>query len=344
MPRRNGSGLPNLIVLLALGLGAYYTGALDGLLRVLSGKDAPVRPTLIPRPSRPPVPSLPVVTSRSVALPALATLPENGRQGRFQLPFARGRCYRVSQGNHGRYSHFTLSNRYAWDFSMPIGTPVAAAASGRVVSVPSAREGRGKSLVIDHGGGHYTLYAHLSQLKVLPGAAVKAGQTVALSGQDPGLLPHLHYSVVTLYPSLISLSSGFVDSRADSGGIARERVTYCARGGLEARINASTALRTNVFERQGIYLTFAPPANSLVAGETYRLAGTSARPRSPVNYALRSASGRLLASGLTVSGLDGRFSLEVQMPRTIESGTVTQLVFSDPNRMGSAVSARLIER
>ncbi len=75
------------------------------------------------------------------------------------------------------------------------GTPVRAPADG-VIIYSGLREGYGKVLVIDHGFGIRTLFAHNSKLFVNPGDRVKRGETlsyVGSTGQSTG--PHLHYEV-----------------------------------------------------------------------------------------------------------------------------------------------------
>ena len=78
------------------------------------------------------------------------------------------------------------------------GTPVVAAADGTVVfsSAGGWGGGYGTYLMIDHGGGVSTLYAHMSGLAVSQGAAVSAGQVVGYvgsTGDSSG--PHLHFEV-----------------------------------------------------------------------------------------------------------------------------------------------------
>ena len=54
----------------------------------------------------------------------------------------------------------------------------------------------GKLIVIDHGNGIQTYYAHLSQLIVLAGQEVRRGEVIALSGGTGHVTgPHLHYEV-----------------------------------------------------------------------------------------------------------------------------------------------------
>ena len=82
------------------------------------------------------------------------------------------------------------------DFGAPIGAPVAAAASGRV-AYQGLLTTRGMSVIIDHGGGVFTAYHHLSQINVVAGQAVTQGEVIGLVGMT-GLAtgPHLHWELV----------------------------------------------------------------------------------------------------------------------------------------------------
>jgi murein DD-endopeptidase MepM/ murein hydrolase activator NlpD len=75
------------------------------------------------------------------------------------------------------------------------GTPVRATADGRVV-LAGWQGTYGRNVMIDHGHGFSTRYAHNSTILVKPGEKVIRGQIVALSG-DTGTVtaPHLHYEV-----------------------------------------------------------------------------------------------------------------------------------------------------
>lgn len=81
------------------------------------------------------------------------------------------------------------------DIAVPVGTPVRATADGVVISA-GTRSGYGLAVLIDHGYGIQTLYAHNSKLAVKPGAVVVRGQVIAYSG-NTGVStgPHLHYEV-----------------------------------------------------------------------------------------------------------------------------------------------------
>jgi len=80
------------------------------------------------------------------------------------------------------------------DLRAPMGTEVLAANHGRVV-LTGDYFFAGKSLVLDHGGGLYTMYFHLSQFKVDAGAMVHRGDVLALSGMSGRVTgPHLHWA------------------------------------------------------------------------------------------------------------------------------------------------------
>ena len=81
------------------------------------------------------------------------------------------------------------------DFSAPTGTKVYAPGNG-VVSYTGYNFGYGKKVVIDHGFGYKTVYAHLSSSLVKKGQKITRGDVIALSG-NTGIStgPHLHYEI-----------------------------------------------------------------------------------------------------------------------------------------------------
>jgi murein DD-endopeptidase MepM/ murein hydrolase activator NlpD len=81
------------------------------------------------------------------------------------------------------------------DMNAAQGDPIKASAAGRVI-LAGVKGGFGNTVMIDHGGGMVTLYAHQSKLGVSVGQNVKAGQTIGYIGST-GLStgPHLHFEV-----------------------------------------------------------------------------------------------------------------------------------------------------
>jgi len=81
------------------------------------------------------------------------------------------------------------------DLSAPTGTSVHVSADGVVVSAGWSGA-YGKLVVVDHGNGLQTYYAHLSSFLVIPGEEVRRGQVIALSGATGRATgPHMHYEV-----------------------------------------------------------------------------------------------------------------------------------------------------
>jgi len=79
------------------------------------------------------------------------------------------------------------------DLKAALGTEVMAANHGRVVLLGDFFFS-GNSLVLDHGGGLYTVYFHLSEFKVEAGAPVRKGDLIGLSGMTGRVTgPHLHW-------------------------------------------------------------------------------------------------------------------------------------------------------
>jgi len=84
---------------------------------------------------------------------------------------------------------------YGLDFAVPTGTPLLAAAAGRVTLADSFHF-FGNLVVIDHGHGVNTLYAHLSAFEVREGQTVAKGEPIARSGATGRVTgPHLHFSL-----------------------------------------------------------------------------------------------------------------------------------------------------
>jgi hypothetical protein len=141
----------------------------------------------------------PVVEAANQGLSATSALPAVS----FRLPFADGESFRVTQGWNTRYSHNGLA-AFAYDFAMPAGTPVLAAAAGRVSHLHRGSRACGGAgllnqanyITIDHADGTATEYAHLSRVEVRVGDVVAAGQEIGRSGRSgwTGCQAHLHFA------------------------------------------------------------------------------------------------------------------------------------------------------
>jgi murein DD-endopeptidase MepM/ murein hydrolase activator NlpD len=108
--------------------------------------------------------------------------------GPFQLP-VHGEVVTVF-GTHRSYEYHP-----GVDFAVSAGTPVAAPAPGVVVYEGNTPL-HGNTLILDHGAGIYTTYAHLQQFDVDPGQTVRTGDVLANVGST-GLStgPHLHWEL-----------------------------------------------------------------------------------------------------------------------------------------------------
>ncbi|MFC2116057.1 M23 family metallopeptidase [Bacteroidota bacterium] len=86
---------------------------------------------------------------------------------------------------------------YGMDFTAPTGTEVYSTADGSIERIQRSRRGYGNVVVVNHGYGYKTLYAHLNDFnKAWVGKKVKRGDIIAFVGST-GLstAPHLHYEV-----------------------------------------------------------------------------------------------------------------------------------------------------
>lgn len=107
--------------------------------------------------------------------------------------------YRLSSGFGYRRDPFTgRSKRHTGvDFALKPGNPVYSTGDGVVESVKFELFGYGNQIVIDHGFGYKTRYAHMKSIGVAEGMKVKRGECIGLSGNSGRSSgPHLHYEVM----------------------------------------------------------------------------------------------------------------------------------------------------
>lgn len=82
------------------------------------------------------------------------------------------------------------------DIGAPSGTPILAADSGMATVIPDNGNGYGNYIMINHGGGRVTLYAHMSGFAISNGATVSQGQVIGYVGSTGNSTgPHLHFEV-----------------------------------------------------------------------------------------------------------------------------------------------------
>lgn len=103
---------------------------------------------------------------------------------------ASGYGYRI----HPIYK--TRKFHHGMDFSTKSGTPIYATGNGKVTKTKKSRRGYGNHIVIDHGYGYKTLYAHMKKYIVKRGQEVKRGEVIGYVGNTgTSVAPHLHYEV-----------------------------------------------------------------------------------------------------------------------------------------------------
>jgi murein DD-endopeptidase MepM/ murein hydrolase activator NlpD len=139
----------------------------------------------------------PVAGAEAAQLWALtsAARPERLWSGAFRAPVPEVFPRTTGFGDRRDYADGHVAYHAGYDIAAPLGTPAAAAAGG-VVVFAGALPQRGNTIVVDHGWGIATLYAHLSQIEAQVGQPVAPGQPVGLVGST-GLStgPHLHWEV-----------------------------------------------------------------------------------------------------------------------------------------------------
>ncbi len=83
------------------------------------------------------------------------------------------------------------------DFTAPQGTPIYATGDGKIAKVRRSRRGYGNHVIVDHGYGYQTLYAHMTKYIVYRGQKVKRGDIIGYVGSTgTSVAPHLHYEVI----------------------------------------------------------------------------------------------------------------------------------------------------
>lgn len=132
---------------------------------------------------------------------------------KIDLPFCKGKSYKIVQGYNGQYSHHTDYSRYAIDFGLQTNDTICAADDGFVVGVIKGYTIGGNDKRLEEfanyitlyhpHSGLYTQYAHLkyngSLVKV--GDIVKQGQAIGLAGMTGFTsIAHLHFNVLIPCP------------------------------------------------------------------------------------------------------------------------------------------------
>lgn len=113
-------------------------------------------------------------------------------------PIKTEQMTRMASGFGYRNDPFTKIRKFhaGMDFSAKTGTAIYATGDGTVVRADNKATGYGNHIVIRHGYGYETLYAHLSKYNVKPGQKVKRGDVIGFVGSTGrSEAPHLHYEV-----------------------------------------------------------------------------------------------------------------------------------------------------
>ncbi len=121
---------------------------------------------------------------RMAAIPAIVPI----KGGAMQIISGFG--YRIHPIYRTRRMHTGI------DIAAKTGTPIYASGDGVIVRPESSMSGYGNYVMIDHGYGYKSLYAHLSRVAAKPGKKVKRGELIGYVGNTGlSVAPHLHYEI-----------------------------------------------------------------------------------------------------------------------------------------------------
>ncbi len=247
-----------------------------------------------------------------------------------RLPFQSGEARLVIQGNDGAFSH-TGRYRYAWDFRMPVGTAVTAAANGVVAEVidqfaegrpDHALDERANLVVIDHGGARFSVYQHLSPggALVAEGETVTRGEPIARSGNSGFTSePHLHFAVIDhrnrSQPACFANVAG--DGVPRQGQLVRPR----------AIVLPPSTLPRDTFSENGIALESDVPARRFTAPLTLRGRATRSARRVVAVFLPRARDGRKQTFFGDLDA-EARFSIAVDPAALAELGPALDFVLA----------------
>jgi murein DD-endopeptidase MepM/ murein hydrolase activator NlpD len=114
------------------------------------------------------------------------------------IPISNKDLTRTASGFGWRIHPFYKISKfhYGMDFTAPLGTDVYATGNGTVIEVKAAQRGFGKYIIIDHGFGYTSMYAHLSNFNVRIGQKVQRGDVIGYVGSTgTSVANHLHYEI-----------------------------------------------------------------------------------------------------------------------------------------------------
>ncbi len=102
------------------------------------------------------------------------------------------------------------------DFTAPSGTEVYATGNGVISAVLSSKRGLGNHIIVDHGFGYTSVYAHLDNFNVRKGQKVQRGDVIGFVGNTGmSVAPHLHYEIKLNGTNVDPVNYYFNDLTAD---------------------------------------------------------------------------------------------------------------------------------
>lgn len=113
------------------------------------------------------------------------------------IPLRNGKTHIISGFGYRYHPILKVKRMHTGiDIASPKGTPVYASGDGIVLN-PKGLTGYGNVVIISHGFGYQSLYAHLSKTAVRPGQKIKRGELVGYVGSTGlSVAPHLHYEIM----------------------------------------------------------------------------------------------------------------------------------------------------